>query len=201
VPYGLDLAAYRRMPGAPRDGVSAYIRTANDRRGYLLVRAALERFHELHPEQPIHLFGDAAADWGFPVVSHGHLTPAALNGLYNRVHGGLALSFTNISLVAGEMLAAGAVPVQNDDPFARAGLDHPDAVWAEPTPEALARALAEVVERSVAAGGLSAVAPIDAVSWDETAAAVAVAIEGDDADAPAGHPHPEALAAAQEAPR
>jgi hypothetical protein len=80
-------------------------------------------------------------------VSHGSLTPERLNLLYNQVVTGLALSFTNISLVAEEMLAAGVVPVVNDSPLARADLRHPDVLWARPTAIALAEALQSAVDR------------------------------------------------------
>jgi hypothetical protein len=56
------------------------------------------------------------------------------------------MSFTNISLVAEEMLAAGAIPIMNDSPLARANLSHPEAVWARSTPGGIASALASVVE-------------------------------------------------------
>jgi len=178
VPFGCDTSAYRRMPGAARDGVSAYLRVMNDRRGYLLIRAALERFHALRPEQAIHVYGDDVTDWRIPVVSHGRLTPAELNRLYNSVHGGLAMSFTNVSLVAGEMLAAGAVPVQNDNRLARLDLEHPDAVWAAPDPASLAQALADVVDRSLAAGGRRELSDFTPVGWEATQTAVAGILEG-----------------------
>lgn len=197
VPFGLDTAGYGRPEaGYPqRRGVTAYVRIANDRRGYLLARAALERFHALRPEQPIHVYGDTVADWPFPAIEHGHLTPAQLDALYRSVCGGLALSFTNVSLIAGEMLASGARPVLNDHPYARADLPHPDAVWAEPTPAGLAAALAAVVER---AG--EPVAAADTVDWALTAERVAALVEGGAAaEAAAGHPRPEGLARHPEA--
>lgn len=146
-PFGRDGDAYRLLPGKrPRSGVVFYAKRGNDRRGYLLGKLALYAFHGMHPEQEIHIVGDHVRDWQIPVTSHGHVPPEGLNALYNRVIGGIALSFTNITLVVEEMLAAGAIPVVNDTGHARAVLHHPDAVWAPPSPGALAAALAGVVE-------------------------------------------------------
>ena len=76
------------------------------------------------------------------------LTPMELNSLYNRCVAGLALSFTNISLVAEELLSAGAIPVVNDSPEARADLQNPYVAWARPTPAGIAEALTAVVART-----------------------------------------------------
>ncbi|MDQ0894277.1 glycosyltransferase family 1 protein [Agromyces ramosus] len=146
-PFGRDGDAYRLLPGRrPRSGVVFYAKRGNDRRGYLLGKLAMYAFHGMHPEQEIHVVGDHVRDWTIPVTSHGHVPPEGLNELYNRVIGGIALSFTNITLVVEEMLAAGAIPVLNDTGHARAVLRHPDAVWSPASPGALAAALSEVVE-------------------------------------------------------
>ena len=81
----------------------------------------------------------------FPVVWHGRVRPTELNALYNQARAGLAMSFTNISLVAEELLAAGCVPVVNDSTDARADLPSAHVVWTRPSPEALARALSALV--------------------------------------------------------
>jgi hypothetical protein len=147
-PFGCDTEVYHLDGASERAGVIFYAKPDNDRRGYLLGKRALELFHSRHPEQEIHVYGDPVSDWTIPVAHHQRLSPAALNQLYNRTLGGLAMSFTNISLVAEEMLAAGAIPVINDSPLARADLDNPEAVWAKPTPAGLASALCGVVEAS-----------------------------------------------------
>ena len=91
-----------------------------------------------------HLYGDTRnLEVPFPCQRHGQLPPSALNRLYNSTITGLALSFTNITLVATEMLAAGNVPVVNDNEFARAVLTSPDVVWSDPTTGSLASALSE----------------------------------------------------------
>ena len=121
------------------------------RRGFQIGVLALEEFHRRHPEVEIHLFGDSSANVNFPATRHGVLTPTDLAALFNRCAAGLALSFTNISLIAEEMLACGTIAVVNDSPYARADLDHPEVAWAFPTPVGLADALSRVVEAPDAA--------------------------------------------------
>jgi glycosyltransferase involved in cell wall biosynthesis len=188
VPFGTDRACYRILGdqrSASRTGIVYYAKRANDRRGYHLARAALERFHQLRPHEEIHVYGDVVRGWTVPVTNHGSLSPERLNELYNRTVAGLAMSYTNISLVAAELLAAGNIPVLNDSAEARLDLPSPFAVWAPPTAEGLARALVaaltcEMVEhRAVEA---AATAPPD---WSTTQLAVSLAIE---ARCRAGHP-------------
>jgi glycosyltransferase involved in cell wall biosynthesis len=147
VPFGCDRAVYH-LEEQPRTraGVVLYAKRGNDRRGFRLAVLALQEFHRLCPDEPIHVYGDTPGALPFPVTSHGSLRPEALNELYNGVVAGIAMSFTNISLVAEEMLAAGVVPVINDSPLARADLSNGHAAWSEPTPYAIARTLAEVVD-------------------------------------------------------
>ncbi|WP_210418393.1 glycosyltransferase family 1 protein [Agromyces intestinalis] len=175
VPFGRDAQSYRFENRGDRSGVLFYVRRQNERRGYSLGTLALEEFHRRHPEQTIHTFGDTVSNWTVPVIDHGNLDPSQLNDLYNRVLGGLALSFTNVSLVPEEMLAAGAIPVVNDDPYARVELRHSHVVWAAPDPSALAEALCTVVEapdarrRAAAAAGEEESA---SVSWSTVQDAV-----------------------------
>ena len=75
-----------------------------------LACVALMLFHRLHPDQEIHVYGAAPRGLDIPVTFHGRLTTAELNDLYGRTIAGLAMSFTNITLVAEEMLAAGSIP-------------------------------------------------------------------------------------------
>lgn len=145
-PFGCDTRTYTlENPDGEREGVVFYAKPSADRRGYLLGRRALSLFHEAHPLVPIHVYGAAPDAWDVPVIEHGTLAPAELAALYNRCSAGIALSFTNISLVAEELLACGAVAVVNDSPDARADLPHPGAVWASPTPAGIAAALGRAV--------------------------------------------------------
>lgn len=145
VEFGCDTDVYSLTNDGPRSGVILYEKPGNDRRGFILARLALEEFHRAHPDQAIHLYGAEGSQWSIPVVRHGRLSPGKLNDLYNHGIAGIAMSFTNISLVAEEMLAAGMIPVVNDSELARADLLHPEVAWAVPTPVGIAEALARAV--------------------------------------------------------
>jgi hypothetical protein len=147
IEFGCDTATYSLETGSRRDGVAFFARPGVARRGFQLGCLALREFHRLQPEQKIHIYGCPRQDLGFPAIHHQKLTPVEVNELYNRTSAGLALSFTNITLVAEEMLASGVVPVMNDSPYARAGISNPNVVWAEATPSAIAHALSAVVTK------------------------------------------------------
>lgn len=178
VPFGCDTDVYRLLrPAVQRSGVVFYARPGAPRRGCLMGLLALEEFHRLHPEQEIHVFGEPVAPLPFPVTHHGKLSPSQLNELYNRTIGGFALSFTNVTLVADEMLAAGNIPVANEDPRARGGLNNENVVWAPPDPRGLAHALARVVEHDDLAGRAEVVAPSVRTPWSVCQGLVADLIE------------------------
>lgn len=147
VPFSCDSSVYRLENTGRRNGVVFYTKPDVPRRGYRLAALALEEFHQRHPDQEIHVYGDPVRDLTVPATRHQRLTPADLNELYNRVFAGVAMSFTNISLVAEEMLAAGCIPVVNDSHDARADIASPYVAWARATPGAIAGALCRAVER------------------------------------------------------
>lgn len=192
VPFGCDRDTYSFIPQPePRSGVLFYAKRGNDRRGYRLAVLALEQFHRLRPGEPIHVYGDAPDRLPFPVTAHGSLSPTRLNELYNRVVAGLALSFTNISLVAEEMLAAGVVPVINDARLARADLENPHAAWAAPTPTAIAQALVDAVDRRDRDAHARVVAAsVTTASWEETGARFARILESEVAGPASAVPAP-----------
>lgn len=146
LPFSCDTSVYSRTNTGSRTGVVFYAKPDVPRRGYLLGALALEHFHRRHPDQEIHVYGDPVPEIATPVTRHGRLTPSELNTLYNTTRAGIAMSFTNISLVAEEMLAAGTIPIVNDSPDSRADLPNEHARWAAPTPVALADALGRAVE-------------------------------------------------------
>lgn len=168
VPFACDTETYRLLEGdgqQPRQGVVYYAKRDVDRRGYLLAKLALERFHSLHPEQNIHVYGDRINGWSIPVRNHGNLPPAELNLLYNQTIAGLAISFTNISLVPEELLAAGNVPVLNESAFSAQVLKDPDVVWSPATPHGMAGALAHAVEAADLGARASRIAGRARVDW------------------------------------
>ncbi len=180
VPFGCDSSVYRMPEGTPgrRSGIVFYCRPDFPRRGYELACVTLREFHRAHPEQEIHVYGAAPRGLGVPHTFHGRMTPEELNALYGRTIAGLAMSFTNITLVAEEMLAAGNIPVINDIPLAHRVLPHPHIRWAPPTADALARALHEAVSRTdIADAAAAAAASVTARSWQPTDDAIVRIIE------------------------
>jgi glycosyltransferase involved in cell wall biosynthesis len=143
--FGCDTSVYQLTNHGERPGVVFYARRDTPRRGFALGVLALREFHRRHPEYEIHLFGDPTARVPFPATNHGFLTPAQLSALYNRCVAGIAMSFTNVSLVPDEMLACGSIPVTCESTYARASLDNPHVRWSAPTPFALADTLSSIV--------------------------------------------------------
>jgi glycosyltransferase involved in cell wall biosynthesis len=167
ISFGTDLSVYRLTNRGPRNGVVFYAKPRVARRGYALAMAALQQFHERHPDQEIHLFGDPHIRPSFPAQVHGTVSPGKLAELYNTSIAGIAISFTNISLVPYEMLACGTIPVVNDDPFARAELTNPAVRWAQATPSALADELsAAVICTDIAGAAKRAANQVEELDWE-----------------------------------
>lgn len=176
VPFGCDQDVYHLTNEGVRDEVVFYARPGTARRGYELGVLALEEFARRRSDVVINTFGVSARRLPFPARVHPSLAPAELNELYNRCAAGLALSFTNISLIAYELLAAGVVPVVNDWRGSRADLDNPFVQWSRPTPSALADALVRAVDRD----GVSAqrvTQSVQNVTWGTAHRTVVAAIE------------------------
>jgi glycosyltransferase involved in cell wall biosynthesis len=144
--FGCDTDVYNLARCEPRDGVLFYCKPGNARRGFMLGLLALHELQRRRPDVTVHLVGDPTARVPFAAVRHGNLSPPDLNELYNQVRAGLALSFTNISLLAEELLACGVVPVVNDSPYARADLSSEHVRWAPATPSGLADAVIAVLD-------------------------------------------------------
>lgn len=164
--FGIDTSVYRLTNPSPRRGVIFYAKRDTPRRGFLLGLLALREFHRRHPDETIHIFGDPTVEVPFPAVNHGVLNPARLNELYNQCTAGIAMSFTNLSLVPDEMLAAGVVPVVAESPYAKVTMDNPHVRWVQPTAHGLADALSEVVGGDRADPAVVA-ADVRSTPWEE----------------------------------
>lgn len=176
--FGCDTSVYRLLADRPRNGVVLYARPGVPRRGYWLATLALQQFHRLHPDVAIHIYGERVADLSFPATQHGRLPPQELNELYNSSIAGLAMSFTNISLVAEEMLAAGTIPVVNDSVHSRADLTNEWVAWATPTPQGIAAALSAAVSSADIAGSARGAArSVRQFGWKKAQADVLSIIE------------------------
>lgn len=178
-PFGCDHDVYRLKNTGARSGVAFYAVPGTPRRGYMLGVMALERFHEANPDQEIHVVGAAGVRLPFPATVHGRISPAALADVYNSCTSGLALSFTNISLTAAEMLACGVRPVVNDHPFARADLVSPAVHWARPTPVDLANALERAACGDAPAAAVAAAASAADWSWQAAREVVVRVVAGE----------------------
>lgn len=181
IPFGCDSEVYSLpQPAVPRSGIVFYCRPDFPRRGYALACVALRLFHQRFPDQEIHVYGSLPTNIGIPYTFHGRLSAQELNDLYGRTIAGLAMSFTNITLVAEEMLAAGNIPVVNDLELARLVLPNPHVRWAQPHGEALATQLGEAVnEPDLDAVAAAAAGSVRGRSWLPTQDALVRLIEGD----------------------
>ncbi len=154
-------------------GVVFYARRETARRGFELGLMALEMFAAHRPDVTIHIYGDKIGKLPFAFVDHGHVTPDELNDIYNRCHAGLSLSFTNVSLVALEMLAAGCIPVVNDAVEVRTDLDNPFVRYASAYPQALASELEAVVTtRDFDSLSRAAAESVCSATWEDAGATV-----------------------------
>ncbi len=179
IPFGCDSEVYR-LPehDAPRSGIVFYCRPDFPRRGYELACVALKQFHRAHPDQEIHVYGAQPRGLDIPVSFHGRMTTSELNDLYGRTIAGLAMSFTNITLVAEEMLAAGNIPVVNDMELAHLVLQNEHVRWAAPTGTAFAAALtAAVTATDIPARAAAAAASVVGRSWQPTCDALVDIVE------------------------
>ncbi|WP_433876420.1 glycosyltransferase family 1 protein [Sinomonas atrocyanea] len=173
VPFGCDATTYARHEGGTRDGVAVFARRDAERRGAVLAGLALLEVHRRRPDVILRTFGGPDPGWEVPHEHVGVLQPAELNNLYNRSSAGLVLSFTNVSLVPGEMLRAGLIPVVNDDPLVRPCLDDPRVKWARPTPIGLADAICQAIDHAAGQAGPAAAEAAREVTWATTEEAVA----------------------------
>lgn len=174
--YGCDHSIYRLANPDSRKGVVFFARPGVARRGYELGTLALREFHMRHPEQNIHIFGEASLKVPFPAIKHGNLAPRALSELYNQCRAGIAMSFTNVSLVPAEMIACGVIPVIGNLRCTRADLDSPHARWTAPTPHAIADELCSIVEEAEPSP-TDVAASIRATSWESAQRVFLEAIE------------------------
>jgi glycosyltransferase involved in cell wall biosynthesis len=170
--YGCDISQYQASRG-PRSDIVFYARRETARRGIELGLMALEIFAARNPGVPIHIYGDKVGKRKFRFTDHGHVSPAQLNEIYNQCYAGLTLSFTNVSLVALEMLAAGCIPVVNDTIEVRTDLNNPFVRYTAAYPIALAEQLEAVVrDPDFAALSQAAATSVQSITWDEAGASI-----------------------------
>lgn len=147
--FAVDRERYHVINEGPRDEIFFYARPVTPRRAFELGMLALTDFAQLRPDITINLAGWDVTGWKvpFPHRNLASLDISELNALYNRCAAGLVLSLTNLSLLPLELMASGVVPVVNDAPNNRLVTDRPGIEWVPLSPPAIARRLADVVDR------------------------------------------------------
>ena len=169
-------AATEEVGAIPGTGAGApprvvfYARGATARRGVSLGIEALGRVKAARPEVEIVLYGgERPGVVSFPHVDAGILSRPALASLYRSATVGIALSYTNLSLVPIEMAACGLPVVAIDaEPVRWYQVDGETCHLVAPTAEAVAAGVLRVLDDSVlrerlAKGGLERVA---SMTWE-----------------------------------
>ena len=146
--FGSDSKTYTYTNANNRNEVIFYARPTTPRRAFEFGIAALDIFHQKHPEYTINFIGWDVSDFKipFPFKNLGILNHSELNHLYNKCAVSLVMSLTNMSLLPLELLSSGCIPVVNDGPNNRLVSDNPFIAYAPTNPRALADAMSKVVE-------------------------------------------------------
>jgi glycosyltransferase involved in cell wall biosynthesis len=166
--FGTDTNMYRFENSGQRKEIFFYARPVTVRRGFELGVMALELFHRQRPDYTITLAGWDVSEYHtpFPYKNLKTLTLEELSDVYNQCAAGLVISLTNMSLLPLELLAAGVIPVMNDAPNNRQVSDNKYIKYAEASPEALAQALIDTVDRKdLPKYAKAASASVQGASW------------------------------------
>jgi O-antigen biosynthesis protein len=169
--FGTDTNLYRFENTQKRKEIFFYARPVTVRRGFELGIMALQLFHEKRPDYTITLAGWDVAEYQipFPYKNLKTMTLEQLSDIYNQCAAGLVISLTNMSLLPLELLAAGVIPVVNDAPNNREVSNNPYIKFAPTSPDALAEALVEVVDRKDAAAyAKKAADSVKDLSWQKS---------------------------------
>lgn len=147
--FGSDEGRYNFLNSANRQKIFFYARPVSPRRGFQLGVAALELFHKKHPKYEIMLAGWDLKNYKLPFkfTDLKSVPLDKLDEVYNQCAAGLVLSFTNMSLLPLELLAAGCIPVVNDQENNRLVSNSPYIKYVQPYPFDIAEGLSEIVSK------------------------------------------------------
>lgn len=169
--FGTDTNLYRFENDKKRKEIFFYARPVTVRRGFELGIMALELFNKMRPDYTITLAGWDVAEYDlpFPYKNLKTLSLSELSDIYNRCAAGLVVSLTNMSLLPLELLATGVIPVVNDGPNNTMVSDNSYIKFAHSSPDALAKALVEVVDRKdLPKYAKGAADSVRGLSWDKS---------------------------------
>jgi glycosyltransferase involved in cell wall biosynthesis len=156
-----------REPGL----IVVYARRETPRRAVELAFAGLASLFERRSGQRVVLYGSSLPITApFPADNIGVMPPQKLAALYRRASAGLVLSMTNLSLVTQEMMASGlpVVELDGENVISVLGETGELAMLAEPRPDAIADALASVLDDPDAAAAMAsrASAFVESRTWE-----------------------------------
>lgn len=167
--FGSDTSLYKFENTNKRKEIFFYARPVTTRRGFELGIMALQRFHEQKPEYKITLAGWDVSDYSipFPYTNLKTLTLGELSDVYNKCAAGLVISLTNMSLLPLELLSSGVIPIINDGPNNTKVSSNPYIKFAHASPDGLAKALIDTVERKdLPAYAKEAANSVKELSWE-----------------------------------
>jgi glycosyltransferase involved in cell wall biosynthesis len=147
--FGANKELYRFENKDKRKEVFFYARPVTARRGFELGIMALELFHKQRPDYTITLAGWDVSDYEipFPYKNLKTLSLGELTDVYNNCAAALVVSLTNMSLMPLELLSTGVIPVVTEGANNREVSSNKHIKYAEPSPDGLANALIEVVDK------------------------------------------------------
>jgi glycosyltransferase involved in cell wall biosynthesis len=147
--FGANKELYRFENKEKRKEVFFYARPVTARRGFELGIMALELFHKQRPDYTITLAGWDVSDYDipFPYENLKTLSLEELTDVYNKCAAALVVSLTNMSLMPLELLSCGAIPVVTEGPNNKEVSDNKYIKYAPPSPDGLADALIEAVDK------------------------------------------------------
>jgi len=178
--FSVDRSLYRYENTGRRNEIFFYARPVTPRRAFEFGLIALADFARMRPDVTINLAGWDVSNWEIPFEYNNlsSLQLSELNAVYNRCAAGLVLSLSNMSLLPLELLASGVVPVVNDGPNNRMVSDNPYIEYVPASPLAIARTLAEVVDRPDAPEYAKTISEsVASTTWEDSGRAFVAAFE------------------------
>lgn len=166
--YDRDLYAPLPRKDPSSRTIFFYARPPTQRRAFELGLLVLDAVIKRHPDVGVVFAGWDISNYAIPFnhINAGVMKTSELPDLYSQCDAALVLSLSNLSLLPLELMACGTPVVSNRAPCTEWLLNDDNAALAEPTVEALADALSDVLSNSakrahIRAGGFATIARSD----------------------------------------